>query len=265
MNAQSNNDDFVMTAGIDNAGCLHVVMQDLGDGAGTIYARSQTVANGGWTNGWETLGAPPAVLSSFLFSPQDPSLFTRAYAQAQSEGFGDAGVTVFRTQKSNFVLGSENWSGWGRVFETPNGTPALTIRKAVCNQDKRIELFAFDTAGGNVWHTGKSNGNEWSGEWDNLGHAPDTATNSFDVGIDQQGRITVASWQNDGFLWTIAQTAANNGWGGWYRIQSYNLGGFFASEIQLVSEQNGLLSLFTRLAGNELVFLRQTVIGGSPR
>jgi len=260
MNPQSSNDDFVMNVGIDNGGCIHVLMQDLGDGAGPVYARSQTVANGGWTNGWNSLGAPPAVLASVVFSSQDPSLFTRVYAQGENPG--NSSAAVFRTQKSNFVVGSENWSGWEDVFNTPAGVPALSIEKCVCNQDKRVELFAFDSANGNLWHTWESNGNQWSGEWDSLGHAPNTSTSAFDVCIDQQGRITVASWQNDGFLYTIAQTAANNGWGGWYRIQSYNLSGFFAAEIRLVPEQNGLLSLFTRLAGNELVFLRQTVVNG---
>lgn len=253
------NDEYVTTGFLDDAGCLQVVSQNLGSGDGNISSIGQLRRNSNWQNGWTSLGVPPTAFSWFVVSPLDRTLSNSVYVAAETLASG-AAAPVYVSQKSGFVEGAGNWSGWRATgWTTPQGPDALMSFIGVNNQDKHVELIGVDNPTGNLWHTWQlPDGATWSGEWHNLGHPPNGGVNGFDVALDARGCLMIASWQEDGFLWTIGQTAQNNGWGNWYRIQTYDLSGYFVPEIRLLPQQDGLLTIFARISGNQLMYINQT-------
>lgn len=242
MSAGASLGSFVTKAFLDGSGCIQVITQD--SASGEIFSRGQSSPNGNWTSDWTTLGSPPPACDNFVVSPLGRSVFDRVYATSGNI-YAAAALPVYVSQKSKFVVGEQVWSGWvPATWTTPENVPGVFLFLAAGNQDKRIEMFAINDFEYGLWHTWQDDKDQWTGEWDNLGRPPDSPGDSgevsFAVAIDVLGRLTVARWQSksDEGIYTIGQTAANNGWGEWTHVTNYPIG-----VIRLMRQANGVLMI----------------------
>lgn len=226
---------------------------------GEIFSRSQTEPNGGWEDGWTSLGIPPV---NSVFSPLVRDFKVAAPNGTLSFQVIALGVdgNLWRNQRSRFIEGG-TWTGWTMISQGPAGTSLGWLPVIRENQDRRLELLGLDPSGDNLWHTWQSSVDEWSGSWANFGVPAAGTDNAYDMHLDQSGCLVVAAWgANPATLQSLKQTAPNNGWTGWGPLrEDENPNEFEEPVILLVPSPNGLLNLFSRGLGGQIYYIPQFV------
>ncbi len=171
---------------------------------GQLYHVWQIAPNGGWT-GWSSLGSPPP---GILVG--EPSVGSNA----------DGRLEVFLQAKDGQIwhvwqlTPNGGWSSWsslgGPSAAIANGGPIVGR-----NADGRLEIFVTGSDGNlyHMWQTAPNNG--WSG-WGPIAAQLTVPLHGLaQVASNQNGALQIFTTGSDGALWTIAQTAPNNGWSPW--------------------------------------------------
>jgi kumamolisin len=202
---------------------------------GQLHHIWQTSPGAGWS-AWASLGAPAPGLAI-----GDPRVISNA----------DGRLEVFVQAKDQAIwhiwqtAPNSGWSIWTSLgalaVQIANGAPFPGR-----NADGRLEVFATGVDGNiyHIWQT--SPGGGWSA-WAELTHLPAVQLSGLGaISNDQNGAFQLFTIGSDGALWTIAQTAPSNGWGGWQFLggapPSQDLNGDQIPAVGLNS--NGLLEVF---------------------
>jgi len=253
---QSTNDVYSIAVSLNDAGAITVLMQNQGaDAFGEIFSRSQIQMNGNWEVAWTSLGAPKTPLGDFAIACPPKSLFTQVVV-VDADYNGDT-RRIFGNRRSSFVANAANWSGWTDLFFGPSEVQFLGGLLLQRNDDNHLELFAFDTTAGNIWHSWEFNGG-WSQQWANLGTPAGGNQANFSSALGPDGLIYLVIWGNDNAIHVISQTAKNNGWGNWnFLWKNSNPNPAEIPVLQLISDQDGLLNVFGRDSASRLFYIRQ--------
>lgn len=152
------------------------------------------------------------------------------------------------------VRDANSWSQWFS-HGTPDGTSATHLVGPIAvgpSLDRRLELFA-PARDGRMYHIWQVAVNgAWVATWFSHGTPPGTdfawpadprALLALAPNLD--GRLELVAAGNDGNLWHIWQTQANNGWSDWESLgQVPQWSGQIYGGIALVPSADGRLELF---------------------
>ena len=176
-------------------------------GGQSIAHNWQTAPNSGW-NGWAGLGSPPHNdVLSHVEAASDADGRLEAFVRYGAMSAGAMWHTV-QTAPNN------GWSGWTAINV---GTGHVTAGPIVvaANADGRLELFAVGSPDGitHAWQTAPGAGTWAQGD---LGSPTGGIfVQNVAAGRNADGRLSVFAQGSDGAIWSISQTAPNNGWGSW--------------------------------------------------
>jgi hypothetical protein len=250
---QSDNSAYTLEVGNNDSGSLTVLMQDLN--TGEIFSRSQVEANGNWEPGWTTLGPVQPNFGDFAFAAPPQSLVTQALAYVQNQQGGPG--YVFINQRSSFVAGESQWSGWTIPFNGPPGQSYIKNLVLQPNQDNHLELLAFDVDE-NLWHTWQDDQKVWSQPWANFGAPPNGSLGIFSSALGPGGIISIVSWAGDNAIHVVSQTAPNNGWSGWNTLwANTNPNPIKSQQLKLIADEEGFLNVFGQDSNERLFYIRQ--------
>lgn len=203
---------------------------------GKVWHAWQKAPNGDWSD-WKSLESPPGEETVEL----PPAL-------ARNK---DGRLEVFVVDRHNVVwhrwqerAGGDRWAPW-HSLKQPGPTIQILWRLAVGqNLDGRLELFVTANDGA-VWHKWQdpTAPDGWSG-WRSFKPPSAQVRASGPPAVVQQhvdGRLDVFVTADDGAVWHVRQTAANNGWSGWESLDRQGAG---FVEVAGVARPNGALVLF---------------------
>lgn len=211
----------------------------------TVYHRWQTVASGGWTGSWGSLGAPNGQSVVYVTSARNQDGRVEVYAETYGGSIwhnyqtsaggawkgwlslGCCGHNPVVASNSDgrleiFIQGTDgivyhkwqttvngSWSDWGSLPGVNSGYDLDVIRAV----DGRLQVFVtFGTT-----YTNRQTSSGWSG-WANLGQ-PATGLSQSSVGMNSDGRLEMFSVDFNGYTYHKWQ-ATSGGWGGWTSMAS---------------------------------------------
>lgn len=171
---------------------------------GELYHLWQVAPNSGWT-GWSTLGSPPSGIPV-----GGPCVGSNADGRLEVFLMARDGQIWHLWQ----VAPNSGWSTWaslgGPSAAIVNGAPFLGR-----NADGRLEIFVTGDDG-NIYHVWQMAPNSGWSAWSPI--AAQLTVPLLGLGqvvSNQNGALQVLTTGADGALWTISQTAPNNGWSAW--------------------------------------------------
>jgi hypothetical protein len=212
----------------------------LGNFPGQLWHIWQRTPGGAWSQwGLLDLGAPQGGFSHRSDQP-DSTLAVGQNQDGRLEvftlGAGDGNVwQIWQTAPNN------GWSKWKSAGQPDNvEIEHITVGR---NLDGRQEVFV---KGGiaHIWQTAPNNG--WS-HWKNEGFPEGVVSAGplrFQVGRNQDGRLQIFLLDQE-HLWSIWQTAPNNGWSQWNTIVDRPSRDVFLGEnLAVVQNIDGRLEIF---------------------
>ncbi|MDY8049632.1 hypothetical protein UY416_25415 [Paenibacillus polymyxa] len=190
----------------------------------TIKHKWQTTPNGGWSDGWASLGGE--------------------YANFKVETNQDGRIELFAISvwgaklHHNYQTANGGWSGWSSLNEAIT-LQTLSVGK---NADGRIEVFAQNFEDNALWHIWQSevNSSKWS-QWGSLGDVKLTRDKFLDtvaVGQNADGRLEVFIIDENLSVKKSYQTAPNGSWNLWGDV------GLKCTSLFIGKNANGCLELF---------------------
>lgn len=207
---------------------------------GDFHHRWQTAPSGGWSAGWDSLGAPPsgATYSEVAVSNNADGRIALFVAAPGSGGYG-----IYHAWQ-NTVDDEYSWSAWTGLGK-PSASVDLYPPTVAQNQDGRLDVFSLGSDG-NLWHKWQVAPNSyWSSGWEDLGQPSTSWLIGYPTASRQRdGRLVVFARAADGAIWSIAQKQASGSWGSWTSLGQPS-GTAIGYDIAVGRNQNGTLVIAT--------------------
>jgi hypothetical protein len=208
---------------------------------GAVWCKSQTKPNGNFAATWTYLGFPPNL--PYLPAISDFILDYGVTDLLELIAIGSQPWALWHTVRSGGP--TSQWSAWQQIGQLPNGLIPASLFGAK-NRDGRLELMCT-TSQRDIWHTWQSAPSPyvWSGAFSDLGQ-PAVGLNVFyDINRDLSQRLFVVAWGSDNLLYSVQQSAPDNGWAGWFPLlPDQNVNALNAGSLVLKANKNGLLNAF---------------------